>query len=280
MPLSNAYNEAFATLFIGTPLATLKAETNAVFQNIIIASFVGLVMATLILYFVIQSGINNVHKLIESINAVIAEHTKGNVDCGLDSQVFTGDFRTLANSIVKLSNQGMKDPLTGLPNRRAFDSRLEMEWNRAMREKTLLSILIVDVDKFKMYNDEYGHQQGDIVLQTIAEAMTLPIQRAIDFVARWGGEEFVVLLPHTDLNGAVLVAEKIRQTIENTEVPSSGSNYGVAKKVTVSIGVNTLIPTAEKNISKFISHADAALYCAKEAGRNRVCQYEGQENVS
>ena len=168
--------------------------------------------------------------------------------------------------IEKLS---LYDQLTSIPNRRAFCKRMEMEWNRAAREKQPISILIMDVDKFKAYNDTYGHQQGDAVLKTVAETLTSSFDRSADFVARWGGEEFVALLPSTELSGALYIAEKARQNISDTVIPCTDGNV---TKVTISIGVNTIVPKNDSSCEEFLEKADKALYKAKESGRNKVCE--------
>ena len=157
----------------------------------------------------------------------------------------------------QLERMSMTDQLTNIPNRRNFDNQLNMEWRRAIRDKLPLSILLLDVDKFKMYNDTHGHQEGDAVLKAVAKSLERTVKRPGDLVARWGGEEFIVLLPNTDSKGALEMAELIRKNIESETV------------VTVSIGVNTQIP--DSYVDSFISIADSALYKAKEMGRNRVC---------
>ena len=207
------------------------------------------------------------HKLLESIHIMIAEHEKGNIEYRFNTEEFLGDYKILAESVLELADFGMKDQLTGIPNRRSFDNRLDLEWNRAAREKAPISILIIDVDKFKNYNDTFGHQQGDVALQTVAKSIKQSIKRSIDFVARWGGEEFVVLLPVTDSGGALKVAEKIRVAIENVIIPCDDEK---GKKITISIGASSNIPLKDDTISDFISKADNALYKAKEFGRNRV----------
>ena len=159
------------------------------------------------------------------------------------------------------------DPLTKIPNRRSFDERLLMEWKQAIREQTQISVLMMDLDKFKSINDVYGHQQGDVVLQTIANIFAAVLKRPCDFAARWGGEEFVVLLPNTTMEGAVDVAESIRQKVEYTEIQrDDGSNI----KMTISIGVNSFTPGLENKADDFMDLADKRLFAAKEAGRNRV----------
>jgi len=162
-----------------------------------------------------------------------------------------------------LEHISMTDQLTEIPNRHSFDSRLNLEWRRAMREKLPISFLMLDVDKFKIYNDAYGHQEGDAILKAVAKCIEQTVRRPGDLIARWGGEEFTVLLPNTNFQGALKVAEAIRSNIERSTV------------VTISIGVNTQIPEQNSSVDKFISAADNALYKAKEMGRNRVCATAG-----
>ena len=178
------------------------------------------------------------------------------------------------NTHIKIVDQmrtieriGLMDPLTRISNRRGFENRVTAEWGRAVREQTPISLMLMDIDKFKVYNDTYGHQQGDTALKTFAEVASTTISRANDFVARWGGEEFVILLSNTDSAGALEVAEHVRKNIEATEIPTEN---GVITKVTVSIGVHTVIPNADSSCTEFIKKADLALYDAKEQGRNRV----------
>jgi len=176
----------------------------------------------------------------------------------------------IVNHLRTIERLSLLDQLTGIPNRRSFDDRIKAEWKRAIRAGgyQYVSLLVMDVDNFKTYNDTYGHQQGDIALQTIACGFSKLLKRSSDFAARWGGEEFIVLLPDTPLDGALEIAETIRKCIENTEIP----NYedGSFSKVTVSIGVSTQAPTKNPCIDAFISRADKALYDAKATGRNRI----------
>jgi len=174
----------------------------------------------------------------------------------------------MINQLHIIEQVSMIDQLTSIPNRRGFDSRMDMEWIRAIRENSLISILMLDVDRFKVYNDTYGHQQGDVVLQVVARTITQSLNRPGDFAARWGGEEFVVLLPNTDMNGALMIAERIRQNIGNVLIPCVD---GRDTAVTVSIGVKTQAPLQKSSRDSFIAEADKALYRAKELGRNRVC---------
>jgi diguanylate cyclase (GGDEF)-like protein len=160
-----------------------------------------------------------------------------------------------------------QDGLTGIANRRRFDELLQLEWGRAMRDSKPLTLLMIDVDYFKEYNDTHGHQAGDACLQSVAATTSDCIQRTIDVVARYGGEEFVVILPNSSVAGASLVAERIRAAVERLKLPGAG---GQQNKVTVSIGAATVIPAQAGGFAKLIAAADGALYQAKRAGRNRV----------
>jgi len=173
----------------------------------------------------------------------------------------------IINQLRTIEHLSMIDQLTGLPNRRSFDERLGVEWKQAIREEYPISILIIDIDKFKDYNDNYGHMQGDAVLRKISKTILQSLKRPADFAARWGGEEFVVLLQNTPLEGATEVAEQIRLNIEKETLPCAD---GSLTKMTVSIGVNTLIPGQNSSVDTFFTNADKALYAAKEMGRNRV----------
>ncbi|MCF8149511.1 MAG: diguanylate cyclase [Sulfuritalea sp.] len=165
------------------------------------------------------------------------------------------------------------DGLTSVANRRSFDSTLNAEWRRATRESRTLSLLMLDVDYFKLYNDSYGHQGGDECLKRVAAAMCEVTQRSSDAVARYGGEEFAVLLPATDLAGACTVAERIRAAVENLTIPHAKSQ--VADHVTVSIGVASVSVSLDGVQANLVGAADAALYRAKEEGRNRVAVADG-----
>lgn len=169
-----------------------------------------------------------------------------------------------ANSFKALS---LRDALTNVNNRRAFDEEFETEWRRSARSKTPISLLLIDVDQFKKYNDHYGHQEGDECLKLIANTVKKSLQRASDSVSRYGGEEFAVLLPETGFNDAQKVAETVRAAVQAADCPHEASDCGV---VTLSIGVATASPPEDPNPDTLIKAADAALYDAKENGRNRV----------
>jgi len=163
---------------------------------------------------------------------------------------------------------GVIDPLTDISNRRGFNERLELEWARAIRDKSALSILMIDIDHFKRYNDTYGHPQGDALLQAIAGIFRQTLVRSTDYAARWGGEEFAVLLPGTAIDGALKIAERIRSNVEGATVPCAD---GSDTHVTVSIGAYSQTPASGDLTNDFVAGADKALYAAKESGRNKVC---------
>ena len=173
----------------------------------------------------------------------------------------------LVNQMRAIKRLSMTDQLTGIANRRSFDQQMNIEWRRAIRYKTPISLLMIDVDHFKIYNDTYGHQQGDIVLHIVADTLSLALKRPADLASRWGGEEFAVLLPATDREGALTIAEFIRSNIESATIQCQN---GAISNVTVSIGENTQIPVFGDSIDEFISKADTALYNAKKSGRNQI----------
>lgn len=166
---------------------------------------------------------------------------------------------------VALEQLATRDGLTGLANRRCFDDTLHAEWARALRQQQPLSLLMVDVDNFKAYNDANGHLGGDECLKRIARAVASEM-RANDLVARYGGEEFAVILPNQSLKGAAIVAERIRCRVEQLQLPSAAPT----RHVTVSIGAATAVAGPENNASQLVATADAALYRAKHLGRNRI----------
>lgn len=164
------------------------------------------------------------------------------------------------------ANAGL-DHITGLANRRAFDRQLGREWKRAHRERLNLSLLIIDVDRFKLYNDHYGHPSGDECLRRVAAILAQSALRATDMVARYGGEEFAILLPGASLNMASLLAERIRQSVAETKLPHAADPQGI---VTISAGVATVQPSNDIEMSVLVERADRALYEAKNRGRDRI----------
>jgi len=160
------------------------------------------------------------------------------------------------------------DGLTGLSNRRYFNEYMDAEWKRAARSNKPLSILMIDVDHFKLYNDTYGHIAGDDVLRKVALALKQGCRRSTDLAARYGGEEFAVVLPETPFAEIQRLGEKICQAVEALGLPHSASSAG--KCVTISVGGSTTVPQHGEAFSQLVDTADKALYEAKRAGRNRV----------
>jgi len=160
------------------------------------------------------------------------------------------------------------DGLTGISNRRFFDETYEKEWNRAKRENQPISLIMLDIDFFKLYNDNYGHLAGDECLRQVALTITGFVKRPTDFFARFGGEEFVIILPNTESAGAIKLAKSLRLGLENREIIHAYSN--ASDFVTASFGISTTIPNNGMDPEQLIRFADEALYNAKKDGRNRV----------
>lgn len=174
--------------------------------------------------------------------------------------------RRLGDLNRELERRSSEDGLTGLANRGHLDRTLELEWRRAIRSASPLSLILVDADHFKQYNDRYGHLEGDACLRAIGNALRGAARRPADLAARYGGEELAILLPDTDAPGALVVAEQVRARIEALELRVAS---GEVTRVTVSAGVATLVPQRGEAPTTLIAGADAALYQAKRAGRNR-----------
>lgn len=184
--------------------------------------------------------------------------------------LFTGtirdmtDRKKLEKDLEALSHT---DGLTGINNRRSFDQTLEKEWNRSTRDNQPLSLILIDIDYFKKYNDTYGHVQGDECLKTVAKNLKSSLNRAGDFLARYGGEEFVVLLPGYDAQQAMNIAEIIRKNIEDLQIAHSQND--ISPFVTISLGIATTMKTHNRQSTSLVEAADKVLYEAKQEGRNR-----------
>jgi diguanylate cyclase (GGDEF)-like protein len=161
----------------------------------------------------------------------------------------------------------LTDALTGVANRRAFDERLDMEWRRCGRAQLPVSLLMVDIDHFKLYNDHYGHPAGDATLVEVAGAMRRAAGRSQDLVARYGGEEFAILLPQLDGQGAVGVGRRLMQELEMLDLPHAASP--TSQRLTVSIGISSMVPGEHSLPADLVQGADALLYQAKAGGRNQ-----------
>ncbi len=176
----------------------------------------------------------------------------------------------LARLQKELEDFSFKDGLTGVANRRMFDSVMEIEWANARRNRQPLSLIVLDVDYFKQYNDRYGHLKGDDCLRRVAEALSGAATRSRDFFARFGGEEFIFILPETDARAAAKVAERCRTLIFKQQIPHEHSPAG--QLLTISLGIGTTVPTHDREPKDFIDEVDRLLYRAKQLGRNRAEQ--------
>ena len=184
------------------------------------------------------------------------------------------DHRRAQTALEQLAT---RDGLTGIANRRSFDEKLGNEWKRERRDLRTLSLLMIDVDHFKRFNDTYGHQAGDHCLQQIAKVLEEVVLRPGDLVARYGGEEFAVILSATDAMGAGIVANRILERVTELAIPHSGGEGG---HVSLSIGIATSLPQPDMTRESLITSADAALYKAKHAGRNRFVLDSAAESMA
>jgi diguanylate cyclase (GGDEF)-like protein len=270
-----------------SPLLLIKAKVERQFVNAslkifilayIMIFFLGLIILVSIfitlgkkIILPLANFTNHVITIAESEDLALRLEVKGKDEINTLSYEFNRMLEQI--SLIKqrdekiLFEQSYKDFLTDTDNRRSFDDRITKEWNRCKREMQPLSLVMLDVDFFKLFNDHYGHQEGDYCLIRITAALKEALKRSGDFVARYGGEEFSVLLPNTDLEQAKIIAEKLRNNIEELKIPHAKSKY---KIITMTLGINSLIPDDNITIKEFIEKADKALYRGKASGRNKV----------
>ncbi len=176
----------------------------------------------------------------------------------------------LAKLQKELEELSFKDGLTGVANRRMFDSVMQVEWSNARRHSQPLSIIMFDIDYFKQYNDLHGHLQGDECLKKVARVLAGGASRSRDFFARYGGEEFVMVLPETDAEAAAVVAERCRKLVFKEQIQHGASPVG--QLLTVSMGTATVTPSADDRLEDFVESADRQLYRAKQGGRDQVAR--------
>lgn len=203
----------------------------------------------------------------------VVRNENGEVDSLIGFMFDISERKKAEEKVFRLQRElealSFKDGLTGVANRRRFDSNLDIEWASARRGAQPLSLIMLDLDFFKQYNDHYGHMQGDDCLKSLAQALNLAANRPRDIVARFGGEEFALLLPETDETAALKVAKRCQHLIEELQIPHAAST--VARFVTVSMGVGTTQqPSAEMEPKHFVEAVDRLLYKAKLSGRNRI----------
>ena len=212
--------------------------------------------------------------------ARIRHHSRGYIglrqrDAALRSLRASQDELARANH--ELQKLAALDGLTGIANRRRFDEAIALEWQRARRRQGQLALLLCDVDRFKNYNDSLGHPAGDLCLKKAAAVLTGQLKRPADLAARYGGEEFAILLPDTDLDGALALAESCRAGLERLMLPHPRASCGL---VTLSIGAACTVPGQDGTLEELIEAADAALYAAKRGGRNRVHGHEAAASAT
>jgi len=164
------------------------------------------------------------------------------------------------------------DGLTGIANRRMFDQTLQTEWQRCARNRSNLALLMIDIDHFKLYNDQYGHQTGDECLRQVARILVMCAKRSGELVARYGGEEFAILLPATDAQEAMAVAQRCIQELSVARIPNVDSP--VTPWLTISVGVSSMSASPAENRATLVMQADSAMYCAKKSGRARAEHYD------
>ena len=174
----------------------------------------------------------------------------------------------LKKHVEALAKLALLDGLTQLNNRRRFDEMLDYEWSRSLRARHPIALVLMDIDFFKRYNDHYGHANGDECLKDVAHTLAASMKRKADFVARYGGEEFVCILPETEIDGALTAAERMRQSVFDINRPHMASE--VADRVTISLGLVTVVPSNKYSSLYLIEKADEELYKSKRSGRNRV----------
>ena len=201
-------------------------------------------------------------KELDSANAKMLEQNE-------ELEAMNGELEALNEALHRLT---IVDGLTGIANRRYFDECLERDWRAGLRQQKPLSLIMADLDFFKMFNDTYGHQKGDECLRIVAGVLSGNAMRTRDLAARYGGEEFAIILPDTDLAGAMVVGENIRRQMEDLRIEN---REAPGQWVTISLGVASLMPSAAESPALLINLADKALYEAKSAGRNRVMSSRG-----
>lgn len=228
-------------------------------ERIIRLAIIVLIAVIIIILLIGFYFVNKYRKLSQQLKLDVEER----------SQELYQTNQLLKEANAELEKISLTDKLTTVYNRRYFDGALKKEWHRGKRDDHSLALIMLDIDKFKDFNDTYGHLAGDQCLESIAKRIKMKVKRPGDFVARYGGEEFAVVLPNTSIEGAVSLAKEIRADIESLGNPCEG----IEAKVTVSLGVAAVIPDASVELEDLIAAADQALYQAKETGRNRVISF-------
>lgn len=250
----------------------LYAAQTVLGGGLLLANILIVLLAVWVLYRFLLSPLLNITSNIDRMsdrNARVHIQPTGLREFRHLAVAFNTMCDTVRSHTKRLEVLSSTDGLTNIANRRAFDDALEREWLYCAREQVPISLLYIDIDFFKNYNDHYGHQQGDECLISIAQLIEYAARRPSDLAARYGGEEFVILLSNTDREGAKEIARVLMDEINKSAYAHAES--GVADHITLSIGISTLTPSDKISQDHLITLADKALYRAKEEGRNRVC---------
>ncbi len=276
--LHEAPYKYFYTASVGGMMTCCYAISRLQFRYSAIAALLAVIVAN-----VVWIGVDRVHPnvlvvynfycLIAGFFALLTTYVleQSQRKIYLQDRILKLEKVSLAEANVRLNSLSSMDGLTCIANRRGFDEKLAEEWNRAQRARQGISLLMIDVDYFKRYNDCYGHLRGDICLKQVAAALQRLATRPGDVVARYGGEEFAIVLSGTDTRQAKVVAQEALQAIWELNVPHANSE--IESRVTLSIGVASMWPTTDNRPEDLVAKADEALYQAKDAGRNRIALY-------
>jgi diguanylate cyclase (GGDEF)-like protein len=202
----------------------------------------------------------------------VVRNEQGEVDALVGFMFDISERKKTEEKLIELQKElealSYLDSLTGVANRRMFDIMLEREWADAQRNQQPLSLILLDIDYFKQYNDHYGHLQGDECLKQVAQTLSDVATRPRDFLARFGGEEFVLVLPQTNAEAAKKIGERCRDFIAHAQIPHAKSFIG--NNLTISLGIGTIVPAKEDDQTAFIKEVDRRLYQAKQSGRNCI----------
>ena len=281
--ISDLNAESNIVISIKTERKLFKKAQENIQRFVFIGIVVGIVFifaALLFMQFIILKPIHTLRKqmawIIESKTFEPIQQTSQTHDEFTD---LTHHFNSLIEHVIEqnkaLEDLSLCDPLTSLQNRRSLDQFITTQGGFLNRERRSLSVLMIDIDHFKLYNDTYGHVQGDQVIIKVAQAITHSTNRSSDFIARYGGEEFIIILPDTPIEGAEIIAGNIRNKVIDMLIPHKEST--TAEFVTVSIGVSSTHLKDKNQIYQLIEKADSALYDAKAQGRNSVVVYESRD---
>ena len=271
--LSQVTGEIYVLVSVSMDAAMLPVKELVSRENLFLALTLSVVLVTLWA----GLGILILHPM-DRLRAAIQRASRGDLsvrlgNMGISSEMrsISADFDTMAAALgearAQLEQLATVDPLLDIANRRKFDEVFEKEWRRARRARKPLALMMIDLDRFKSFNDRYGHPAGDDCLRRVVKAVDQSLRRPGDLLARYGGEELVCVLPETDLDGAIVVSEAVRANVYDGNIPHED---GIDKRVTVSIGVAVAVPSSVLSEEDLVDAADRSLYAAKDAGRNQV----------